>query len=69
MEELMSIIRMYHDPKLCNHFPFQLFIESIGQFSKLPHIIYSYWVYIDLDSWKNVLPRMYIDLYIVNKIK
>jgi len=44
-------------------------IEFIEQFSKLPHIIYFYWVYIDLDSWKNALPRMYIDLYIVNKIK
>jgi len=42
-------------------------IKFIKQFSKLQHIIYVYCVYIDLDSWKNVLPRMYIDLYIVNR--
>jgi hypothetical protein len=27
MEQLISIIRMYCDPKFCNHFPFQLFKE------------------------------------------
>jgi len=44
-------------------------IEFIEQISKFQHIIYFYCVYIDLDSWKNVLPRMYIDLYIVNRTK
>jgi len=57
MEQLMSIIRVLK------------IIESIEQISKFQHIIYFYHLYIDLDSWKNVLPRMYIDLYIVNITK
>jgi hypothetical protein len=44
-------------------------IKFIKQFSKSQHIIYFYCLYIDLDSWKNVLPKMYIDLYIVNITK
>jgi hypothetical protein len=37
-------------------------MEFIKQFSKLYHIIF-YCVHIDLNSWKNVLPRMNIDFY------
>jgi hypothetical protein len=57
MEQLMSMTRVLK------------IIEFIEQISKFQHIIYFYCVYIDLDSWKNVLPRMYIDLYIVNRTK
>jgi hypothetical protein len=41
-------------------------MEFIKQFSELQHIIYLNCVHMDLDSWKNALPRMYIDSYIVN---
>jgi hypothetical protein len=44
-------------------------MEFIKQFSELQHIIYLNCVHIDLDSWKNVLPRIYIDSYIINRKK
>ncbi len=44
-------------------------MEFIEQFSKLQHITCFCCVYIDLDSWENVLSIMYIDSYIVNKKK
>jgi len=44
-------------------------MEFIEQFSKLHRITYFCCVYIDLDSWENVLSIMYIDSYIVNKKK
>ncbi len=73
MEQLISITRMYCDPKFCNPIVQGDNIEKLKikimeftkQISKIQHIIYFYCVYIDLDSWKNVFLRMYIDSYIV----
>jgi hypothetical protein len=73
MEQLISITRMYCDPMFCNPIVQgdnieKLKIKNHGVYrtiSKIEHIICFNCVYIDLNSWKNVFLRMYIDSYIV----